>query len=250
MSMNNLSVTYWLLGRKTDALALADEALKRRLAKLGADHPDTLQSMTNLATLYLETSRIADALPLLEESLKRKRAALGPDHSNTLIAMSTLASAYADAARHADAVSLLREALERSKTTLGPDHPETLRLMVNLARCYLANRPAEAEPLARACLSIRAKKFPDDWRTFETQSVLGSSLLGTKKYAEAEPCLIKGYEGMKARESKIPIPSRNKLSHAGAQIVQLYDSWGQKDKAEWWRRKLYETELPTDPFSP
>lgn len=34
--------------------------------------------------------------------------------------------------------------------------------------------------------------------------MLGESLLGQKKYAGPEPLLLKGYEGMKAREKDIP----------------------------------------------
>jgi hypothetical protein len=49
----------------------------------------------------------------------------------------------------------------------------------------------------RACLAIREKKLPDDWRRFNAQSLLGGSLLGQQKYAEAEPLLVQGYEGMK-----------------------------------------------------
>src|SRR5438046_9890167 len=56
---------------------------------------------------------------------------------------------------------------------------------------------AEAEASARECLVIREKKSPDDWQTFNAKSILGGSLLGQKKYAEAQPLLISGYEGMK-----------------------------------------------------
>jgi hypothetical protein len=42
------------------------------------------------------------------------------------------------------------------------------------------------------------------WLTFNTQSLLGGALLGQKKYAEAEPLLVKGYEGLKTREKTIP----------------------------------------------
>jgi len=35
-------------------------------------------------------------------------------------------------------------------------------------------------------------------------SLLGGALLGQKKYAEAEPQLLKGYEGMKNRKNTIP----------------------------------------------
>ena len=43
---------------------------------------------------------------------------------------------------------------------------------------------------------------PDTWTTFNTKSMLGGALLGQKKYAEAEPLLLKGYAGMKRRERR------------------------------------------------
>ena len=57
--------------------------------------------------------------------------------------------------------------------------------------------PASAWPFAKS-------RIPDDWLTFNARSLLGGSLLGQKKYAEAEPLLLSGYEGMKQREDKIP----------------------------------------------
>ena len=60
---------------------------------------------------------------------------------------------------------------------------------------------AKAEPLLRECLKIRETKLPDDWRT---QSLFNGSLLGLKNYADAEPLLLSGYDGMNEREAKIP----------------------------------------------
>jgi hypothetical protein len=45
---------------------------------------------------------------------------------------------------------------------------------------------------------------PGAWMTFHDTALLGGSPLGQKKYAEAEPLLLKGYEGLKAREKAIP----------------------------------------------
>ena len=76
--------------------------------------------------------------------------------------------------------------------------------MTQLARAYLGDKPAQAETLLRQALAILDKKSPEEWQNFEARSLLGASLLGQKKYAEAEPFLLQGYEGMKAREAKIP----------------------------------------------
>jgi len=56
----------------------------------------------------------------------------------------------------------------------------------------------------KECLAIREKKEPNNWRTFNTKSMLGGALLGQKNYADAEPLLLAGYEGMKQQEKTIP----------------------------------------------
>jgi len=43
---------------------------------------------------------------------------------------------------------------------------------------------------------------------------------------------------MKARETKIPAPSKRRLAAAAERVVQLYEAWGKKDKAAEWRAKL------------
>ena len=70
--MNNLAVAYQAVGRLADAIALYEETLKLREAKLGPDHPDTLISMNNLAGPTRTPAGLADALPLLEDTLKRR----------------------------------------------------------------------------------------------------------------------------------------------------------------------------------
>jgi hypothetical protein len=77
-------------------------------------------------------------------------------------------------------------------------------------------------------------------------SMLGAALAGQKKYAEAEPFLVQGYEGMKQREGKIPPPLKHRLTEAIERLVQLYDEWGRKDTADEWRRKLPVTK-PAEP---
>ena len=65
-------------------------------------------------------------------------------------------------------------------------------------------------------------------------------LLGQKKYAEAEPLLLQGYEGLVQRRDKIPPKYPNRPTEALERLVQLYDAWGKKDKADEWRKKLEE----------
>jgi tetratricopeptide (TPR) repeat protein/tRNA A-37 threonylcarbamoyl transferase component Bud32 len=250
VSMNTLARAYREAGRFADALPLHEEGLRRGTAKLGRDHPSTLIAMNNLALDYRDAGRLADAIPLLEEGLRRSTAKLGRDHPVTLTAMNNLAWAYQDTGRSADAIALFEEALKGRKAKLGRDAPDTLASIDDLARAYLATRPALAEPLLRNALAIRQRKAPDHWRTLEARNLLGSSLLGQRKYAEAEVHLVQGYEGMKAREARIPVPQRSRLREAGERIIRLYESWNKPDQASAWKARLGLRDLPADPFAP
>jgi hypothetical protein len=82
--------------------------------------------------------------------------------------------------------------------------------MASAADLALAYQPqgrfAESEPLAREALEFNRKQQPDDWPSFRAESLLGASLAGQKKYAEAEPLLLEGYQGMAARKDRIELP--------------------------------------------
>jgi hypothetical protein len=97
---------------------------------------------------------------------------------------------------------------------------------------------SEAEAAVRICLAIRQQKEADAWTTFSTQSMLGGALLLQKQFAEAEPPLLQGYEGMKQREASIPRSGRPRLTEALQRLVQLYGAWGQPDKADQWLKQL------------
>ena len=96
----------------------------------------------------------------------------------------------------------------------------------------------EAEPILRECLAIRQKKAADDWRTFNTQSMLGQALLGQGKFADAEPLLLGGLRGMKQRSAKVPADRKVLVTECLKRLVQLYDAWGKPAEAAKWRKEL------------
>ena len=154
--------------------------------------------MSNLARVYERVGRINDALPLCEQAFKVRKAA-------------------AAAGRH----------------------PDTLASMAGLA-CILLDQKkyADAEPLLRSCLAIRAKKEPDLWNSFNTRSLLGGCLLGQGQYADAEPLLLLGYEGMKQRIAKIEPENQIRVTEALERLVQLYEATGKQEQAARWRQEL------------
>ena len=105
-------------------------------------------------------------------------------------------------------------------------------------------KPAEAEALARECLAILEKKLPDDWQSFDARSALGGGLLAQKRYAEAEPLLLSGYEGLKQRREKIPAEHKPRLKQAVERLVSFYEGTGRPEQAAEWKKKLVELVLP------
>jgi hypothetical protein len=68
--------------------------------------------------------------------------------------------------------------------------------------------------------------------------MLGGALLGQAKFAEAEPLLLAGCEGMKKQEAKIPPPAKVRLAEAIERLVQLCEALDRKDEAARWRTEL------------
>jgi eukaryotic-like serine/threonine-protein kinase len=69
-------------------------------------------------------------------------------------------------------------------------------------------------------------------------SVCGCAALSQEKYAEAEPLLLEGCEGLQQRAAKIPPQARPRLREALERLVQLYEATGNVEKADVWRRQL------------
>jgi len=84
-------------------------------------------------------------------------------------------------------------------------------------------------------VALRAKNRPDDWTMFDAQSMLGGSLLGQKKYAEAEPRLLKGYEGLKQWKTSLEPQDAPRVPEALGRLIELYTAMNKPEKAKKWR---------------
>ncbi len=238
-SKNNLAALYRVQGQYAKAEPLFKEVLEARTAKLGAGHPHTLISKNNLALLYQAQGQYAKAEPLFRQAVDGLRNKVGLNHANTQTAIRNLVDCYDCLKAPEKAEPLLRELAEFWKDKAGADSLPFAGQLASLGLNLLQQRKAlDAEHVLRDCLAIRQNKVPDDWTTFNTKSALGGALLAQKKFADAEPLLLKGYEGMKQRDAKIPPQGKVRLTEALERLVQLYDATGQKDKVQVWRKKL------------
>ena len=238
MSMYNLAKVYVDEGKYAQAEALHSQTLDIRRNVLGPEHPDTLMSMNKLADSYSAQGKYVHAEALLNQSLGIARRVLGSEHPQTLVFLSDSASMYQRQGKYALAETYATQALAGLRHALGSGHPFTMASEADLALAYLSQgKFAQSEPLAREALEAEKKVQPDDWQRYRAASLLGASLAGEKKYAEAEPLLLEGYQGMLARKDRIDVPDRYHLDRAREWIIQLYQAWGKPTKAAEWGKK-------------
>jgi serine/threonine protein kinase/tetratricopeptide (TPR) repeat protein len=250
-SRNNLATSYLDAGRTAEAVALHEATLKLCESNLGPDHPNTLTSRNNLAEAYRAAGRTGDALRLHEGVLKARESKLGPDHPHTLLSRNNLALAFLACGQFGRAEPLLVATLDRERKVFGPEDARTAGTMSLLGLCLIGEAKwAEAERVVREDLAVREKRVPDGWMTFEARSLLGESFRGQARYAEAEPLIVSGYEGMRAREAKIPAAAKFRRVEAAERVVRLYEAWGKSDQAAGWKARLGLADLPADVFAP
>jgi tetratricopeptide (TPR) repeat protein len=237
-SMGNLAELYHAEGKYAQAEALQSQTLEIQRRVLGPEHRDTLGSMDNLAAVYAEEGKHAQAEPLFRQTLEIERRVLGPEHPSTLSTLSGFASMYQRQGKCPSAETYAAQALAGRRHALGNENPDTTAAAADLALAYQSQgKFTESESLAREAMETDSKIQPDNWQRFRAESLLGASLAGQKKYAEAEPLLLEGYQGMMTRKDRIAVPDRYHLDRAREWIVQLYQAWGKPGKAAEWRKK-------------
>lgn len=227
------------LRKLPEAVTSLAEALALR-EKHAPNSWETFNTKSLLGTAFFEQKQLSEAEPhMLAGYLgMKKRQDMIPPHNKTVVTQSEerLIQLYIAVGKKTEAVELLQEQLADSRKTLPKESSQLAGRIAPLGLALLELKEyVKAEALLRECLAIREKKEPNDWRTFNTQSLLGGALLGRKKYAEAEPLLLKGYEGMKVREKTIPPQGNLRLPEALDRLIQFYTETNKPDEVKKWQ---------------
>ena len=205
----------------------------------GREHWQTIASGDLLGGIYALEGKYAQAEAIHSESLAIGLRTTGPANPNTLVTMNRLATVYLKTNRLAQAEKQQTGLLEGMRKTFGPEHPNTLIVTGNISLTrHMLHKDAEVVDLMRKAIEIHERKYPNGWQRFRCETLLGAGLTGLKNYAEAEPHLLKGYQGMLDRKAAIPADARRNLTNAESYIVELYKAWGKPDKAAEWQAKF------------
>jgi tetratricopeptide (TPR) repeat protein len=250
-SLGNLASIIGNENRLAEAETMQRHALAMCRKLSGDEHPYAAVALHNLASVLWDQGRLAEAETMQREALAMHRRLLREEHPDLAAALNNLAGMLSEQGKLAEAETTFHQALAMRRQLLGTKHPEVAVSLADLAHALLKGEKfAQGELAARECLAIREEKLPDAWRTFEARSLLGASLLGQRDYAQAEPLLLSGYEGMKQREEKIPAHDKPRLVEAARLLARLYEDTSQPDKATQWKQKLEQHGQPDPETKP
>jgi len=235
-SMHKLADTFLPQGQVEEARKLREEILEIQRRTLAPEHPETLSTLAQLGVDHLYAGRPDEAARLMEDALRRAAGRTDALEKLKWVPLA-LANAYDDAGQFEKAEPLLRDEVTRARAA-SKEAPPTAGALALLGKNLLQQKKfVEAELALQECLAIRAKALPDNWLLFNTRSMLGEALLGQRKLTEAEPLVVQGYEGLKARAALIPAEGRARLPEAATRVVRLYIALNQPGKAAGLLRK-------------
>jgi serine/threonine protein kinase/tetratricopeptide (TPR) repeat protein len=209
----------------------------------------TIIALYNQARTYFYNDDHARSEPLIKEALKCVRRIADDHHPLTLGCMAGLATTYQEQGKHADAAKLIAQLLAEPRTDSDGQVRNKSHVLNLHGRALISEKKyAAAEQTLRECLAIFANSPSIAKRANFARAnfLLGASLLGQKKYAEAEPFFVNTFEGVQQPSAaqpggplSTPLGRRYQIEAMGS-LVQLYDEWDKPDEAAKWRKKLEE----------
>jgi len=239
-NMSHLGTLYIYQGRYDKAQPLLLEAVESMPRLWGPEHPYTALTMRRLGLLYSAQGHYQKAEPLFFKALKVSRRVLGERHPYTMSSMNDLGLLYVGQGRYDEAETLLRKALDAGCQVLGEEHQRILWIRNGLTRLYTKQgRYDEAEPLLVKAVDIGRRtlgaKHPD---TLNAINGLGVLRTKQKRYNDAEPLLLEAVQGRRLKLGDTHPHTLESMNN----LIELYEAWGEPEKADEWRAKLPQTE--------
>jgi tetratricopeptide (TPR) repeat protein len=242
--VEKLGSAFSSLNEFEQSIDLMERAFKRRETTQGRSHPETQSVLFQLGIVFEKSGQYDKAIPMLEEVYEASKK-----DSKIFFNPQFLATSYAKVGRTADSMRIIEGDLEKFRGYYPAGSPEIASRLAFYGN-MLSESGAfkESVSLLRECLQIRETTQPNAWTTYSVRSLLGGALLGTaraeanaeekaKIVAEAESLLVSGYEGLKARESEIPVQVASRVSEALDRLIGLLTYQGKLQEAEQYRNK-------------
>ena len=160
---NNIATVYGKQGKYDQALEYYQKALKIRLKKLGANHPDVATCYNNIAIVYKNQGKYDQALEYYQKALKIRLKKLGADHPDVAMSYNNIVNVYNYQGKYDQALEYYQKALAIYLKKLGANHPDVAMSYSNIAMVYgNQGKYDQALEYSQKALAIRLKKLEAD----------------------------------------------------------------------------------------
>jgi serine/threonine protein kinase/tetratricopeptide (TPR) repeat protein len=219
----------WCLGRRRpgEALAFADQAVNimRDVVQLNPNMIKFVNELDEAVSISCQTAQDMGDVPGAQARLGeavhfwQRLVQANPGNEQLAQKLAVMLLQSGDPAAVSRRLQELREALPA-------DSAEMAFELAGLAHGLLAaGLYTQAEAVARESLDIRERRMPDSFLTCNARSLLGGSLLGQGRFAEAETLLLASYECMLERTLSNPADCIFCVEDTLKRILALYESW-------------------------
>jgi serine/threonine-protein kinase len=235
----NLAVERTYRGRTDEAESLQREAVEIERAVSGTATTRFAEMERGLADLLEGRGAYGEADSLLRHALGVLDARLGPTHTLTLRARANAARLRLRAGDPAGAVALADSVIVHIGGAL-PENDVTAASVLQFQGAALDSlgRLEEAERALRRAWALRRQSLPaGHWAIASAEATVGAHLLLARRYADAEPLLRRGYDGVVATHG----PDAPYSTAIARRLAMLYDASGRAFLSVEWRRRAGDT---------
>ncbi len=235
----NLGATQLERGDYAAAETYDRQALDITRAWYGPNHPKTAASLTLLARALIYEKQIDEARAMLLEALGIRERVYGPMHPMVASTVNELGNIAIAEDRYDEAVGHFTRIVEIYRVAYGGKHYLIGVALSNLASAYNgAKQYAKAEPLFREAIAMYDATLPPEHTTTAIAHIkLGRTLLRQRRFAEAAPETLAGYEVIKPQAT----PGNGFLRAARIDLAAIYDTLGQPERASVYKQELADT---------
>jgi len=202
-------------------------------AKHGTNSEESVVFMLALADTYERDGQITEAIAHYEQIIALIQP---PQPGIWAISNQRLALLYEKQKQFVKAEERLRESVRMREEKSGSDSIQAAAALTDLGVFLLEQKGyTNAEEILRKNLRIREEEQPDVWSTSNARSLLGASLLGQSRFADAEKLLLEGYSGLRQHEDQVPRDRKDRITKALERLIDLYNAWDKPAKAAEWK---------------
>jgi serine/threonine-protein kinase len=212
---------------------LLRDALAIYRAMYGPRHPEVASTLNELGAILDHEGKPAEGEPLLRESVEMLKSIYPNGHPSVASSERLYAVALIHLKRCDDAIAPLKEVVDITRRSDGANSVRIADAMSDLAYCAnIKGQSAEAEPYVRETLRIlRLTQPPTGLLMLRAEVLLGETLLGQRRYKEAEDNLLRSYQALDPKRPSNRLP----FARAVDALARLYDATGRPAEAAKYR---------------